>query len=121
VDDEKRRIHLVKQRIGLEHFPSTRAHDAGVVFEGNRAAWAALKRAEETYVAQWPLRKTPQGNVKVGRNVLAEEMVKQSLDEMRAFASELLGDRDAAWEVVSELTRRVESYYANQDNQDRRR
>jgi hypothetical protein len=120
VDDERRRIHLVKQKIGLEHFPSARASAAGVVFEGNRADWAALKRAEETYVAQWPLQKTVQGNTKVSRNVLAEEMVRQSIEEMRAFSATLMGDRDLAWESVADLIRRVEAFYASSEASRRR-
>lgn len=114
MDDEKRRIQIAKQRIGLGFFPSTIVHDAELVYEGNREGWAALKRAEETYVAQVPLRRGRHGGVKGGDAVLAEELVQQSLTTMLEVTTIFLDDHAAARSILGELTRRVEAYYEDQ-------
>jgi hypothetical protein len=109
MDQEKRRIHILKQRIGLDFFPSTLVRDAGVVHEGNRENWAALKRAEETYVGENPLLKTDH-NGKPSRSMQTEELLRQALGAMRELTTSLLGDPDRASEAVAELTRRVHEF-----------
>ncbi len=115
VDEERRRIQIAKQRIGLGFFPSTIVHEAELVYEGNRESWAALKRAEETYVAQVPSRRGRHGNVRLGQGVLAEALIQQSLTAMLEITTIFLDDPGAAQAILGELTRRVESYYQEQE------
>jgi hypothetical protein len=112
VDEERRRIQLVKQRIGLGHFPSTQVHDADLIFEGNRESWAALKRAEETYLSQIPLRRGSHGNLKYREAIQADELIRNSLLSMIELSTILLDDARSAETLVRELTKRVEDYYS---------
>lgn len=112
MDQEKRRVNLLKQKIGIEYFPSTLVRDAGVIHEGNREDWAALKRAEETYISLHPRLRGAEGAVLVGKNAHAPELVHQSIQAMRELSTILLGDSEQGWESVSILTKTVDAYAA---------
>lgn len=111
-DVEKREIQLLKQRIGPEAFPSTLVSHEGVVHVGNMPLFAALKRAEEDYIRRIPIRHTPQGNVLIGKAVLADSLAQQALMDMRALAYRLLDDPEREAEMIATFTRKVAAFLA---------